>query len=183
MVAKKESSDGYRRRANSPIVSRHKDGYCDVGSAILEHSNNSSNDSIFVEDVKIAAAIKLYDDKQSLSNYYTSRVQELSRTKTIVISDEMLHEVIKGVETKCIKEGNWKKQPDQELHFMTCSPEREKRYQKHKAVMKRPPSLAPPDSHIYKQRNKMRQRQLEKKTVVQQKVNEVHVFISGYVCL
>lgn len=138
-------------------------------------SQSHEDSNVFVDDVKIAAAIKTFTEQQLESDYYTSIVKDLCNSGEIDLPHHMLCEVTRAIEKKF----SMQEYDNQHLvntvtrHYMTQSPERDRRFRKCKAIMKRPPSLAPTDSPIYNARTKLKARQLEKKTIIDQKVNEV----------
>lgn len=132
-----------------------------------------------MEDVRIDAAIKMNFYRQSEVDYYASRIKELAVLKVIDIPSAMMNDVINGVQTKFCNDDHQIFSKYKVQHYMSCSPERLKRYQKCKAIMKRPPSLAPPESHIYRNRKNMRQRQLERRTVINQKVDETYKYLQN----
>ena len=142
----------------------------------LDNEDQGSNRTLqtFMEDVHIAAAVKLHNVGQSVADYYIRKVEAISKRSDFDIPSHMLHEVTRGVEIKCSKEGIGSGRGDEGMtHYMSCSDDYLRRYQKKKAIMKRPPSLAPPDSAVYHARQKMKERQLETRTVIEQKINQV----------
>lgn len=132
---------------------------------------------MFVDDLKIAAAIKIHNEEKSDDEYYVAKVKEICNICNIKISAHVLHDVIRGVGLKCTKQVMEGQREESIKHYMTCSPERVERYRTYKAIMKRPPSLAPASSDVYRARHKLKERQLETKTVVDMKINEVNVLL------
>ena len=169
-----------KRRVISSSIQRnisHHDGD-DLGNSKNTHNAEpriTQHDPrpVFVDDVKIAAAINSYNEQQSETDYFKLLVKELAKSSDIDIPPHILFEVTRGVEEKCSKQEHDHIRKEFLHHYMTSSSEREKRFRKCKAIMKRPPSLAPTNSPIYKARNNLRMRQLETKTIIDQKVNEV----------
>mmetsp|Transcript_3043 Transcript_3043/g.5452 ORF Transcript_3043/g.5452 Transcript_3043/m.5452 type:complete len:313 (-) Transcript_3043:86-1024(-) len=149
----------------------------------VDKSQNSptmtSCSNVYVEDVHIAAAVKLHRVEQSEADYYVSRVKEIANLRDFDIPSYMLHEVTRGVELKCTKEGTGSGKVGDDMHYMTCSEDYLRRQQKPKAIMKRPPSLAPLDSPIYQSRRRMKERQLEARTVIEQKINQVFNYLQN----
>jgi hypothetical protein len=139
-------------------------------------ATHHSISEVFVDDVKIAAAVKIHHEQSRDVDYYSTKVIEACKTNDIEIPHPMLRQVIRGVEDKCSRQPNGKTR-EMVKHYMLCSPERVKRFRKSKAVMKRPPSLAPTSSPIFRARQQLRERQLETKTIIDQKINEASKYI------
>jgi hypothetical protein len=176
----------YRRRR--VIFASDNNNYTGSSGSPVSKGQNSNRETFltnqsqqkhtnYCDDVKIAAAVNIFNAQTTNSNYYCDKVKEISKIDGFDLPTHMISEVARGVENMTESQYGRCHEEIELQHYMTSWRDRTKRFNKQKAIMKRPSSLAPVNSQVYKCRHHLKTRQLETKTIIIQKIKEVSNFL------